>query len=260
MLEDHRLPLLREHRAHPATAVSCFSHDGDATSGDVHRVGRGRAAQQFDSGGGHVHLPIRVVDDEQVARALAPAANRLDSSSLEAVDIHAMSPRLGFVALRRHSCGVADPVQQSLRRRRVKKRRDVVGNAGSDVAAGYCRRTGQRAIDVRRDNLCPDRRQQLRPDPAAPAVREGDGLVLQQRIELFNADAEQLAEGARVTAEPHGVVRVDDAAEEVAHELAARFDVAGEVRGRGCHSRGTGWESRRPCRQTSRRQGGRSRR
>ncbi len=114
----------------------------------------------------------------------------------------------------------------------VQKCRDVVRDASSDVAAGDRGRPGQRPVDVRRDNLRAGGREQLGPDPAGCAVGEGDGLVLQQRVELFNADAEELAEGTRVAAEPHRIIRVDDAAEEVADEMAAGLDVAAQIRRR----------------------------
>src|SRR6266498_619103 len=52
-----------------------------------------------------------------------------------------------------------------------------------------------------------------------------------QREQLLDPDAQQLAEGAGVAAEPHLVVLVDDAAEELHQQAAARLDEAAKVGG-----------------------------
>ena len=51
------------------------------------------------------------------------------------------------------------------------------------------------------------------PQRAAGAVVQRDALVLQQRGELLDADAQQFAQESRVAAEVHVVAAVDDAGE-----------------------------------------------
>lgn len=64
-------------------------------------------------------------------------------------------------------------------------------------------------------------------DPVGPQGARGvavqrDGVTVEQRPELLDADTEQLAQGARVAAEPDVVVLVDDTGEVRGDEVAMR--------------------------------------
>src|SRR6266536_3203935 len=93
------------------------------------------------------------------------------------------------------------------------------------------RAAGHRAVRVAGQHLGGVGVDQLAPQRAGRTVVEPHAAAGRQREQLLDPDAQQLAEGAGVAAEPHLVVLVDDAAEELHQQAAARLDEAAKVGG-----------------------------
>src|SRR5690606_13543608 len=109
----------------------------------------------------------------------------------------------------------------------------VPGGAGAEVVAGEggvpgVRPGGEGVLGDGSGGQDP-----LGPDPAVVPAGDGDGLVLAQRVELLDRQAQHLAERARVGAGVYGVVLVDDAGEVRDEQVAAALHVPVQVLGRG---------------------------
>lgn len=215
-------------RAVRGRAAAVRRHPGGEDDGAV--VVR-TADQQVSGESGQRHRLVGPVDQEQIAAVRAPAHDQLDAS-----------PRV-VRQLTAHTGRVEQLRQQGGETVRAEPGGDVRGRALARRAPGDGGAVGVRAATVVGQHL---HRRVGDADPIGPQGAGGgtvhavqvdvDRLGVEQRAELLDADAEQLAQGARVAAEPNVVVLVDDAGEVRGDQVAAVLGVPGELLGeRGRH-------------------------
>ena len=195
-----RLPLLGEHLSSPVLRATDRRRPAGAADLTAGTAIAARAGQQVDAAA-RARLAVRVgvVEDEQVRASPPPAAHHLDAGRRRQRRAH---PGLG-----------ADAGQQRPVGRVVEAGADVPGGAGAD-GAGSARPAGSGPSAYAASTSAPSGcSHSVHTSAGASPSSSRDRLARAQREELLDPHAEQVAERARVAAEPDVVVLVDDAAE-----------------------------------------------
>src|SRR6266508_660789 len=196
-----------------------LSHDGHGARGQRQPPGDLGAGEQLQPARLQRRRLVAVVDGEQ-PRGPPPLTGVATPDHLD--------PRgRGRTADRRDAGVVAHPRKQAPEVSGPQPGRHVPGG----VVARHRRAAGHRAVRVAGQHLGGVGVDQLAPQRAGRTVVEPHAAAGRQQEQLLEPDAQQLAEGAGVAAEPHLVVLVDDAAEELHQQAAARLDEAAKVGG-----------------------------